>query len=236
MTLTRFRSYPPVLFADIDGTLVHRSLERWFLQFLFRQKLISRSVCMRRVIERIIRTPYKQWVDWKLIYLQDCREKDVLEWIDECWEETIQAALIPRGLEFVDRLRSGGIRLVLLSGTPRPLAEPLMAKMGVDEAICAEPSIENNRYTGKISGPLPWGMNKVHYVSRWLKEEGISWENTLAMADHWQDRYLLSRVSVPMAVYPGKRLARLARENRWIQIDDYDAPGLLETVTGAVLW
>jgi len=205
----------PVLFADIDGTLVLRSLEQWLLIFMRQEKLLDYSRIVLASLNHLLRNPCSKWHEWKLIYLQGRSEPEVEKWIETCWERYIQPALIPESIRLLNILKKQQVRIVLLSGTPKPLAVPLMSYLNLHEIICAEPVIECHRYGGGVHRRHPRGVVKVRYVEAWMAEHRQSWDNTIAMADHWKDRYLLSRVAVPVAVHPKPKLARLAEMKHW---------------------
>jgi len=204
-----------LLFADIDGTLVFRSLEQWLLTFMRKEKLIRYRQIGWDSYKHIFQWPPHKWYMWKLVYLQGHHEEEVHEWIQACWTEYIQPALIPESVQLVQRLRDQGVRVILLSGTFSALAEPLREYLNINETIFAVPDIKNHRYTGGLVDPHPRGMQKVHDVNRWLDRHQRSWEGTLAMADHWEDRHLLLKTDFPVAVHPKPKLSKLARKKGW---------------------
>jgi HAD superfamily phosphoserine phosphatase-like hydrolase len=204
-----------VLFADIDGTLISRSLEQWLLLYLRRERKISRIRLLLNSLGHLIHWPLPRWFQWKLVYLQGHCEADVNQWIVNSWQQWIQQALIPESVQFLNGLRQTGVRIVLLSGTPKPLAVPIMDYLKVHEIIAAEPVIQDHCYTGGLAKPHPRGLKKVDYVQEWLTQNQIDWNHTIAMADHWQDRFLLSRVKFPIVTHPKPKLARLALANQW---------------------
>jgi phosphoserine phosphatase len=203
-----------ILFADIDGTLVRRSLEQWLIVYLRRENKLKRSKLIYNSFGHLIRWPLPRWFQWKLVYLQDQCESQVNTWIEACWDQFIQPALISESLDLLNQLRELGVRIVLLSGTPKPLALPLMQYLNLHEIICAEPVIFDRCYTGGLIRPHPRGLMKVKYVEEWLTAHGKNWNQTLAMADHWHDHHLLSRVAIPVAVWPKTKLKEWAVESR----------------------
>ena len=49
---------------------------------------------------------------------------------------------------------------VLLSGAPHFLLRPLQPYTGADHVIATHMEVKNGRYTGRISGPWPYGPTK----------------------------------------------------------------------------
>lgn len=205
-----------ILFADIDGTLVRRSLEQWLLLYLRKNRLLKFSILLKNSLSHLANWPLPRWYEWKLVYLQNRYETEVSGWIEACWKLYIQPALHTESIQLIDAFRQQGVRVVLVTGTPRPLAEPLMKYLDINDSICAEPVIRQHRYTGALQKPHPRGFSKVQYINEWLSENRTSWNRTIAMADHWHDRHLLFKVAYPIITHPKPKLKRLAIQKHWL--------------------
>lgn len=155
----------------------------------------------------------------KLVYLRGCSVDDVESCFQIVWENEIVARIYKGWREVIPRLQADGNVIVLLSGTPRPLAQPLMDLFHIQHAICAEPEIIDGRYSGRLLRPHPIGLRKVEYASEWLNAHGRDWSDTVAMGDHWGDRFLLSKAH-PVAIQPRPELAQYARQHHWPIVDD----------------
>ncbi|MDZ7261618.1 MAG: HAD-IB family phosphatase [candidate division KSB1 bacterium] len=213
-----------VVLVDIDGTLLPASLEYWFLTFLLRTHRIQLGTLSADVATLLLHWPLPHWYQLKLIYLRGHSEETVRQWVQACWEERIRPRLFPGVVEIVRRFKSTGARVVLLSGTLRPLAEPLMKYLQISEALCAEPELEAGFYTGQLRGPYPRGRRKVQAADVWLQAEGYHWNQVCALANHWDDRFLLSCAQYAIIINPGWRLRRYARRHGWVTIENPNDP------------
>lgn len=155
----------------------------------------------------------------KLAYLRGFSVDDVQSWIQSVWENEIVHCIYKGWYDAIPRLQADGNVIVLLSGTPRPLAQPLMDLFHIEHAVCAEPEIIDHQYTGRLLKPHPIGPRKVTYASEWLQAHGYDWDHTVAMGDHWGDRFLLSRAH-PVVIQPGRRMSRYAGQRHWPIVDD----------------
>jgi len=216
---------------DIDGTLVKHSLEHWFLRYLLQNRHIHIGEILANLGSSAIRQLPLKWYQLKLVYLCGQHEEKVAQWIQSCWRKTIQNRLHPGMVELVHWFRSIKSHVVLLSGTPYPLAVPLMEFLQVPDAICAEPEIENGIYTGRLLRPHPTGMLKVKYADNWLRANGYTWDQVTAIGDNWQDRFLLSHVKHPIVIQPGIRLTRHARQESWLIVTNpFDKQAIITKV------
>lgn len=188
-----------------------------FVEYLFRNRIVSPWKMLANTWALMFWPPRAEAL--KLVYLRGCSVDEVKTWFRTVWENEIIHRIYKGWHEVIPRLQVEGHVIVLLSGTPRPLAQPLLDLFHVQHAICAEPEIVDRRYSGRLLRPHPIGLRKVQYASEWLTAHGREWDTVVAMGDHWGDRYLLSRAH-PVAVQPRPELARYARQRNWPIVDD----------------
>lgn len=204
-----------VVFWDIDGTLVSGSLERLFLKYLLQQEHVTRIGTAANVLSLALHFPPPKSYQFKLAYLRDQKVSEVESWIQRCWQESIKQNLFDGARQVITQLANTGARQVLLSGTLKPLAAPLMTFLGIDEIIAAEPEIVNQRFSGRLIEPHPHGIHKAFYAERWLAENNMSWGKVTALANHANDRYLLKKASRAIALHPDQKLRQIAKRQGW---------------------
>jgi len=218
------------ILLDIDGTLLPRSLEQWFLWYLLKSGRLRGC--------NMIKNFYALW-QWplraqaiKLLYLRGEEVDRVQFWIEEAWSSEMAPRLYAGWQPAIQWLQDHNARLVLLSGTPMPLAQPLMRHFRIQEIICAEPEILNLHYTGRLRRAHPKSRLKLAYAEEWLKNNNIPWNETVAIANDWPDRFLLSQARA-VVIHPSRRLLRLAQERRWSVVQRPEkVDELLQAITG----
>ena len=143
------------------------------------------------------------------------------EWAAKYWEECVKHKLYPDAAEEIAHILSLDIKIVLLSGTFKLLARPLMDYLGVKEIICAEPEIKHNCFTGRLLIPHPYGKRKIGFAREWMKDRDCDWQHVWAIADHFEDRFLLQYVRTPIAMHASSSLRMFARRHNWIVCDEW---------------
>ncbi|MBC7186034.1 MAG: HAD family phosphatase [Calditrichaeota bacterium] len=214
---------PEVVFLDIDGTLLPRSLEQWFVPYLIRQGWVRPAKAAASYCRSFLSGSSRSWFDLKLRYLAGMPLATVEQWAQECWEKVVRGRLFPGIVALVHELQRSEVRLVILSGTPTFLAAPLGRYLGIAELICAEPAVVDGVLTGSLARPHPRGVRKVTAAERWLQDAKLSPAQAGAIADHWDDRFLLSLVGWSVVVRPGLRLSLLAHRRGWSVVRDPNA-------------
>jgi len=120
--------------------------------------------------------------------------------------------------DVVDRLKehqAQGHRVVIVSGSFTPCLDIVGKYFGVDHLIGTHVEIQNGRYTGKIVPPLITGIAKAEKISELLSTQDVDWSSSYAYGDSFTDRDMLQLVGHPVAVYPDKKLHKLAKEKHW---------------------
>lgn len=129
--------------------------------------------------------------------------------------------LLPsRRVDIVNRLKehqAKGHRVVIVSGSFTPCLEMIGEHFGVTDLIGTQVEIQNQRYTGKIIPPLITGTAKAEKIREMLSTHGeeVDWASSYAYGDSFTDRDMLNLVGHPVAVYPDKKLHKLAKEKNW---------------------
>ncbi len=108
-----------------------------------------------------------------------------------------------------------GHRVVIISGSFTPCLAMIGEYFGVADLIGTQVEVRDERYTGRIIPPLITGKAKVEQVRELLSARDVDWQSSYAYGDSYTDRDMLSLVGHPVAVYPDKKLHRLAIEQKW---------------------
>ena len=154
------------------------------------------------------------------MFYRGVKEVDLLPLMPSLYDERLEKKLRPAMREEIARLRSEGYLLILLSGTPMPILTELGKRLGIETLIGAELETRGGIYTGRIAGLHPLGELKVKALENSALRDTLDLSRSTAFGDSWQDRFLLERVGVPVAVSPDRRLRTLARRRGWKVIAD----------------
>lgn len=221
----------PVVFWDIDGTLLSGSLEGGFVRHLRNNGQLSLWRMFGRFARLMIRVPIPRGHQFKLAYLRNEPADEVERWMDSYWQQEVNDKLYPDIRRVVDEFRSRRFQQVLLSGTLRPLARRLGENLGIDEVMAAEPEVVRGLYTGGLTRPHPSGPRKTAFALEWLKKNNLDFYDAVALGNHFSDRDLLGRVLVPIAVNPTDRLRAYATKMGWPMVaQPAEVTGLIEAI------
>jgi HAD superfamily hydrolase (TIGR01490 family) len=212
------RSAPRIAIFDLDGTITRSDT---FLRFLI--------LALRRTPARWARAPLlggavllfalrrrsNSWL--KAFFLRHIVGGRPRVAVEACArahvDATLAGHLLGPALAEIDRLKSGGARLVLASASPDLYVEALASRLGFDEVLCTHVGCDaSGAWTGVLDGDNCYGAEKKRRVDVYLQSVGATWSDVAFYSDHHSDLPLIEAAGARFAVNPTPRLARAAAE------------------------
>lgn len=136
-------------------------------------------------------------------------------WHRDFMASRVQAMILPKGRELLQKHRDAGHRLLIITATNRFITGPIAAELGVADLIATEPEMQGERYTGKVSGVPCYQHGKIERLEQWLAATGESAEGCWFYSDSRNDIPLLEYATHPVAVDPDEPLRAHAASNSW---------------------
>jgi HAD superfamily phosphoserine phosphatase-like hydrolase len=109
----------------------------------------------------------------------------------------------------LERYKLEGARLILVSGTYQPVLEAFAARLQA-EAIGSPLEVVNGQLTGRLSGPINVGAQKVSS----LKAHGVT-KLEAAFGDTLPDAAMFEMARIPVVIPTDANLEKLALERGW---------------------
>jgi len=228
------RSAAGAAFFDIDGTLLARpSLERRFFWELQRRgKIPARNYLVwlaetirlglpaLRRLRAVAQTnkSYLRGVCAEIPFASDADRGNEARksWLPEFFPAAIQRV-------WWHALR--GDAIVLVSGTPAPIAEIVQFALEREllwraveckiSGIATQLEISAGCWTGSVAGVAIFGEEKAAAIKEFAREQNIPLARCSAYADSSLDRWMLAAVGRAFAVNPTRRLRRTASARGW---------------------
>lgn len=209
-------------YFDVDGTLISLNLVDPTLFYLLNQPTPLQSA--RKFGRALLKAPamvLAEWFDRRLFNellfsTYEGMSEDRLRLLaDEVFERQMLPALYSEAVDLVEKSRSAGHEIVLVSGMPDFVLERLAHHLGGCALICNRLEMRNQMATGKLLMPVVAGPEKARLIRHHARERGYDLDDCHAYSDSYSDVPMLSVVGHPAAVNPDPRLALMARAYRW---------------------
>jgi len=115
--------------------------------------------------------------------------------------------------DLVRQLKQQNYTLIAISGSQEEIVKPFADKYGFDAWVGQQYERGDNGYfTGNI---IKTHLRKDVILQRIVKENGLSFEGSIAVGDSRGDIEMLSIVQQPIAFNPDRDLFEMAKQNNW---------------------
>jgi HAD superfamily hydrolase (TIGR01490 family) len=205
-------------FFDVDNTLIPgSSIEIGFFRHLWREGLVGWRQIRNSVMYLLHHVPPFSLspLRRKKVYLTDLDVPLVEPLAKEFVESVVFHRLSPRALGVLSRHQDAGHLVAVVSGSPEFLVKPLGEKLGVSLVYGARLETRDDRYTGKVLAPLPYGEGKQRHLERLAARYNLDLSRSYAYGDSPGDFHALQMVGHPFVVNPIRGMARIARRQGW---------------------
>ncbi|MFK8040953.1 HAD family hydrolase [Congregibacter sp.] len=133
-------------------------------------------------------------------------------------KDCIEPILLPAAAELIQKHRSRGDRLLIITATNEFVTAPIARLLGIEELLGCAVEVANGVLTGRPTGTLTYREGKVTRLKDWLTEEGESLDGAWFYSDSHNDLPLLEVVENPVAVDADPTLSQIAQDRGWPQV------------------
>lgn len=131
------------------------------------------------------------------------------------WAEEVAQTIRPGAHPVLERHRSEGARLVLLTSSSSYLGEAAAEALGLDAVLSNRFEVRDGVFTGRLQEPLCFGVGKLTHARAEADTHGVALADCAFYTDSFADLPVLEAVGQPVVVHPDPRLARRARSAGW---------------------
>jgi len=205
---------------DLDNTLLAGDSDYLWGTFLTERGIVDGEE-FERENERFYRE-YKEgcldifeFLRFSFRPLRDNRLEDLERYRKDFLREKIEPIILPAARALVERHRTTGDELLIITATNEFVTAPIAEHLGIPNLIATIPEKANGRFTGNVTGTPSFQAGKVERLLEWLQEAGVGLAGSSFYSDSHNDVPLLERVDHPVAVDPDDHLRRHARARGW---------------------
>ncbi len=133
----------------------------------------------------------------------------------ECFDQDILDKFYPDSLALLEKHRTQGDALVLLSSGPYMIIKYIHDYCKTNDAFCVKPEVVDGTLTDKLQLPICHAEGKIHYAQEMCRKYNIDLKECYFYTDHFTDIPLLEEVGNPVLVNPDRILARAGHKKNW---------------------
>ncbi|MGB9824861.1 MAG: HAD family hydrolase [Candidatus Hydrothermia bacterium] len=198
-------------FFDLDGTLIpNPSSEVRFLKILFKKVFPPASGIVMWFLESLFK--YKNFKNSKAYY-QGIRVSTIDALLNE-YRSVLENAIPQDAMNYVFQKKNEGFKTYLITGTPHFIAEKVCQFFPFERIFPTYLEVRKGKYTGRITGIIPFGINKVKLVKQIAEQDNIDLKVSITLGDSHYDLPFLQSTGIFYAVNPSKKLKKYVDRER----------------------
>ena len=205
---------------DLDNTLIADDSDYLWGQFLVDQGIVDKS--HYESANAKFYDDYKQgtldiveFLRFSLQPLADNNPEQLYQWRAQFIEEAIKPLMLKSAQQLIDKHKSRGDTLLVITATNRFVTEPIVKLYGIENLLATTPEFIDGRYTGGFNGIPCFREGKVKLLEAWLKNSTETMQDSWFYSDSHNDLPLLKLVDNPVAVDPDEKLTEFANAANW---------------------
>jgi putative phosphoserine phosphatase/1-acylglycerol-3-phosphate O-acyltransferase len=147
--------------------------------------------------------------------LEGMPERELVELGETVTREHLAAEIYPEVRAMIAAHEQQGHTVVIVSSATRYQIEPVAKILGVENILCTELELEDDRFTGRVNGEPCFGENKLQAAQDFARQQRVKLDKSYFYTNGIEDLPLLEAVGHPVTINPDRKLAAVVRENGW---------------------
>lgn len=205
---------------DLDNTLIADDSDYLWGQFLVDQGIVDKN--LYESANAKFYDDYKQgsldiveFLNFSLQPLADNEPGQLYQWRSQFIAQVIKPLLLKPAQQLVDKHKSRGDTILVITATNRFVTEPIVQLYGIENLLATTPEFVDGRYTGGFQGIPCFREGKVKLLEAWLENSTETMQDSWFYSDSHNDLPLLKLVDNPVAVDPDEKLSEFAQAANW---------------------
>ncbi|OGD67940.1 hypothetical protein A3I18_01580 [Candidatus Campbellbacteria bacterium RIFCSPLOWO2_02_FULL_35_11] len=211
-----------IVIFDVDDTLIRGQSQQLFIKYLLKRGLISYFVYIKIITWFILYklgfvSDPKKIAEYSFKLFKGKSKEEIEKLSKDFFQKILSKEFYEETLDIIKEHKNKGHKIILLSNAIEIIVGKISEHLNIPDYICTKLEVVNEIYTGKISGEITYGQNKVEKIKNYLSENNIKLEEaeSWGYGDHSSDIFVLELVKYPFAVNPDKKLRKVALERNW---------------------
>ena len=212
-------SFKYAAFYDLDHTILDGNSATHIVQEARKQEVMTerqfRHAVWLSILYKLNIGEPASMILRMLSWLKGKEEQYIMKFSREIFDLLVKDTVRPEILETMKEHRDKKGAVVLLSSASTPICLPVSQFLGMDDIICTQLESRNGRLTGNTIRKLVYGSEKKVRMLEFCRDKDYDPRDAWYYGDSYTDRYVMEAVGNPVAVFPDRKLLKIAKRNHW---------------------
>jgi HAD superfamily hydrolase (TIGR01490 family) len=209
-----------IVFFDLDHTLVNANSGKLLVKVAYEKRIMTLTGIIKALwlsflynlnlknTENII----SEMVKW----LAGVPQSTVSELSSEVFKKHLLTSIPEEVNSEIKMHKDKNAAIVILSSALLPICRKVADYLDLDDVICTELEVEGNCFTGRPSGKICFGNEKLFRLKKYCEKINSKISDAWYYGDSISDLPVLTIVGYPVCINPDRQLMKKAREKNWI--------------------
>jgi putative phosphoserine phosphatase/1-acylglycerol-3-phosphate O-acyltransferase len=208
-----------IAFFDLDKTITGSVSGKELAWEAFKRGFMNplglvRAIYLSMLFRLKLRDPYKI-IEAMTGWTAGMAEKDMIQLSSEVLHSVLMPSVYEEARKEIEMHKTNGARVVILSSSITTICMEMANNLGIDDVLCTELEVENGYLTGRPSGRICYGAEKLTRFKDYCEKNNAIVSETWYYGDSVSDLPVLCLTGKPVCVNPDKELVKEALKRGW---------------------
>jgi HAD superfamily hydrolase (TIGR01490 family) len=208
-----------VAFFDLDRTIISEISGNALVRMAWKGGLISLSDLLRAfrlyVLFRLRMRDPLDIIDDMVGWVKNKTEAEMEELCRSVFSEALLPSVYNEAITEINIHKGKNAKVILLSSALSSICSSMAESLGLDGYICSSLETIEGFHTGKPTGRLCYGEEKLHRITGYCSANNIDQKALWYYGDSISDLPVLLYVGNPVCVNPDRELKKEAKKRGW---------------------
>lgn len=141
--------------------------------------------------------------------------KEISDLAAKSFNKNIKSKVFIEAKKTINMIQENKGRAIMLSGSFRPIVEPIAKYLGINDIVCTELEVIDDKYTGNLIGEFCVLNGKVNKAKEYCEMHGISLSDIKFYGDSHSDIPIMEQAGHATVVNPKNSMKIIATEQGW---------------------
>ncbi len=209
-----------IAFFDLDYTLIRANSGKLLVRCAYEKGMMSLMDLIKALwvsfLYKFRLMSSEKIIAAMLKWLAGVPEKRISELASEVFDKYIFQAIHEEARSEIVKHKDKNAAIVLLSSALLPVCRKVADYLNLDDIICTELEVDESGYTGRPSGKICFGNEKLLRLKKYCEKINSKITDAWYYGDSFSDLPVLSIVGYPVCINPDRQLRKWAREKNWV--------------------
>jgi HAD superfamily hydrolase (TIGR01490 family) len=208
-----------IAFFDLDHTLVNANSGKLLVKVAYEKKIMPLSGIIKALwlsfLYNFNLTNTENIIAGMIKWLAGVSQSTISELSSEVFNNHLLTSIPDEVKSEIKMHKDKNAAIVILSSSLFPVCQEVANYLDLDDVICTELEFNGNCFTGRPSGKICLGNEKLFRLEKYCEKINSKMSDSWYYGDSISDLPVLGIIGNPVCINPDRQLRKRAKERNW---------------------